>query len=86
MAQTFEELSAALAEAREKFTEALAAHERDVHDGRPCWPNRAGAIAWFAHGIGINAPMVMSQVFPILARYDRHCPDPECRHGKGPLN
>ncbi len=53
----------------------LQEHEREAHDGEPCWPNRESAVGFIAHCLGVRS---VSKISEMIALYDLHCPN--CKH------
>lgn len=59
----------------DEMTAYLAEHEREVHGGEPCMANRASAVGFVAHALGVRS---VSQITEMIAWYDLHCP--ACEH------
>lgn len=72
---TPEAIQAALSAVRDRALAVCADHEHIAHEGRPCWPNRASMIAFFAHSLGVhNETDVWDDVCRYLDEYDACCP------------
>lgn len=53
----------------------LRKHEVEAHDGDACMGNRASAVGFVAHCLGVRS---LPQIAEMIALYDLHCPN--CVH------
>ncbi len=75
-----DEMTEALGDIRDRLCIIMAQHEVETHDGRPCWGNRASAIAHLAHCLGIRGSS-WDYAKVLLDEYDAACPgQPACAH------
>jgi hypothetical protein len=69
---------------REHLFALMAQYEETCLGGKACWQNRAAAMGWLCHAIGLGKhPGAMDQVLAFLAGYDRDCRSAECGHKVG---
>src|ERR1051326_324819 len=72
---TDDELQSAMHAVRDDLLRVLGEHEAADHAGEPCWPNRANAIAWLCHALGIHTGTpVFRYVAERLDHFDARCP------------
>ena len=80
------EMSQELDPARDLILRVCGEHEAAKHGGNPCWANRASAVAWICHSLGIhNKTPLWDYVGEQLADYDANC-DKDCHPKKHPEN
>jgi hypothetical protein len=80
--QQVTEMQQQLAPARDQIIAAILKHEGEAHGGGPCWGNRASAVAYIAHalGMGVCGAEGWQYTGTLLAWYDRHCVQSDCTH------
>ncbi len=75
-----DEMQVAIAAARDQVLAVVTRHERDAHGGSPCIGNRASAVAYLAHCLGVRGQAWL-YAESLLAEYDAFCPGRDCTHG-----
>ena len=73
------EMQIAMAEVRDAMIKVIERQERESHEGKPCSGNRASAIAYMAHSIGVRHSC-WDLAGVLLDQYDAACNDRNCRH------
>lgn len=82
--QSQDEMVAQMAAVRDQVIEILAAHEREVHGGKPCLSNRASALGYLAHALGVRSE-AWRLAEQMLREYDANCTATDCMHGLSPV-
>ena len=78
---TKDEMTQQMGKIRDQLIESMFAHERIVHGGKPCWGNRASAVAYLAHCLGLGSrPQHLEVMLEQLQEYERECINPQCTH------
>lgn len=71
---TKKDLNAAICAARDALIDGISAHEKECHDGEVCVPERANALAFLAHSIGLDEARyfgeVLARAFEIRQRHE----------------
>lgn len=78
---TPDKMSVAMGAVRDQILAVVMQHERESHNGAPCWGNRASAIAYLCHTLGVRGE-VLDYAVSLLAEYDENCEQNDCRHGR----
>ena len=80
----YNQMALAMGALRDQLIATIRMHERKAHDGAPCMGNRASAIAYLAHCIGIRGSNAWSAVGDMSRDYDARCTDGgDCLHPTG---
>lgn len=74
-----DKMTIAMGAVRDQVLAVVMAHERDDHAGQPCMSNRASAVAYIAHCLGVRND-VWTYSEELLAEYDANCKDTDCKH------
>jgi hypothetical protein len=74
-----EKMSVAMSAVRDQVLEVCASHEREAHGGQACMGNRASAIAFLAHCLGVRGE-AWDYAEELLAEYDANCDGTDCGH------
>lgn len=74
-----DQMALAMSAARDQILAAMRDHENETHQGRPCYGNRASAIGYLAHCLGVQGE-VWDYALECRARYDLDCKGEECPH------
>jgi len=69
----------AMGAVRDQIIALMHEHERESHDGQPCAANRASAVAFIAHCLGVRGE-VWDYARSLLAQYDARCDNLNCEH------
>lgn len=76
---TPEKQAIAMMAVRDQMEAALKHHETEAHGGKPCAGNRASAIAYLAHCLGVCGEL-WDYAGGLREQYDANCKGP-CEHG-----
>lgn len=69
-----DEMTGAMASVRDQILAIVQDHERTAHAGAPCWLNRASALAYLAHCLGIHPETPpWDYVSRLAGEYDEQC-------------
>ena len=78
---TNDEMSVAMSAARDLVLALIRDHEKKAHAGRECLGNRASAVAYLGHCLGLGqVDGSWRYAGQLLGEYDDHCIDPNCVH------
>lgn len=76
-----EKMAIAMSAVQDQLLAVIASHEREDHEGKACMPNRASAIAYLAHCLGVRG-IHWDGAGQFLEEYDHSCKDPSHQHRK----
>jgi hypothetical protein len=74
-----DKLEAAMGAVRDQLLAVLARHEREAHGGRACMSNRASAIGFLAHCLGVRGS-AWRYAEDRLVWHDLNCKAGSCVH------
>jgi hypothetical protein len=67
-----DELIPLMRDLADQITAIVRSHEVEVHDGQPCWLERANVLAYIGHTLGMSADRLHT-VGRLMFDYDVHC-------------
>ncbi len=76
---TPDQQTVAMGAIRDQVLAICRGHELEAHGGRPCMANRASAVAFLAHCLGVRGP-VWEYAEQLLHDYDARCDGRDCDH------
>ncbi len=73
MSKPMSQMIESLNTAADLFEVEMQLHESEAHGGVHCEPNRASAVAFLAHRLGVRG-IAFDYASVLLEEYDRNCP------------
>jgi hypothetical protein len=64
---------------RDQLVALMHDHENTAHGGKPCAGNRASAVAYLAHCLGVRGEL-WDYAHTLLEEYDANCKGDNCEH------
>lgn len=75
----YDQMVLAMSALRDQLITTMQQHERRAHGGAPCMGNRASAIAYLAHCLGVRDD-AWHYAATLRQEYDAHCVGDQCPH------